>query len=620
LIAIWTLILGVEIYFFLSIVYKAEYTYLMCKLKLFFTIGIIMQLACNMQGSSVMDSPTPESNAALSITVPATIAPSLPPSMPSPTTEHIVVFPPVIAAESFEQAKALHEYWPVIRQAAGLWDTAPFGTSNTAWALSPDGRYLAVAGCDAEAGDGSLNSDSTTDCQDTVFGTVAHAYLFILDVQAENIIATLPETGEELTVEQLAFTPDGNKLVYALDSGKVQVWDINSEQIESVISQGGSGSAYFDISPNNKWIVLYEENSNKIWDIAEERLVVEIPNLGPAFFSADGQKLLVADHPFLVVYSTSTWQKLSEQVLMPDGDKNTWEISPDLSLLAVCDTRLPDKPVKIWSVATGEQVQTLEGEWGRCGRLIFSPDSHLLLRFDDHGAGPFIWQVEGWKLVQANANATNFVGSGDLFVDWMEFSQDGTSVLVNTFERLTLYRLPGTSASLPGGTSVPSTSETAAPLTTGSTPMLLANVMSCDIVVHGWLNLHLQPCLPPSRVSAGLNDGLRVLIWLKDTDFMGVIIMIPPDHQDKLEPGTYVLGDSVSDQDTYRITARFDYHDPQLDSIYGYDSYDGGTLTITQTGSYISGSFEFGARDINKRQINVEGTFENIPFSHVNTP
>ncbi len=592
----------------------------MRRLKFLLAMGtIVIQLSCNALGSSVTPSPVSEANA-----IPSAVGSVEPTSMPSATvapSETVapsLIAPPAIAGESFGQVKVLHEYWPVIREAAGLWETAPFGTSQTAWALSPDGRYIAVAGCDAEAGDGSLNSYSSTDCEETVYGTVAHAYLFILDAATESVIATLPETGQVLTVGQLVFTQDGNKLIYSLDSGKVQVWDIASGKIQSVILEDGAGSSYFDISPDDKWIALYADDLTRIWDIAGKKFVVEIPSLGAAFFSTDGQKLLVEDYPFLVVYSTGTWQKLSEQVLMPDGITNTWQISPDFSLLAVCDTRLANKPVKIWNVANGELVQTLEGKWDKCGRLIFSPDSHLLLRFDNHGDGPVIWEVDGWKLALANANAANFVGSGDQFVDWMEFSQDGTSVLVNTFERLTLYSLPNTAVSLPANTSTPSTNGTAT-----SPPTLQVKVMSCDITVSGWLSLQLQPCLPPSRIIAGQTSGAESMIWIKDLEFMGVIFEVPNPMLDKLKPGTYVLGDTGPGGGGtygYKITALFDYHNPASNGIERYGSYDGGTLILTEVGSYLSGSFSFGARDINKRQINVDGTFENIPFSRVNTP
>ena len=113
-----------------------------------------------------------------------------------------------------------------------------------------------------------------------------------------------------------------------------------------------------------------------------------------------------------------------------------------------------------------------------------------------------------------------------------------------------------------------------------------------------------------------------MMIWIKDSEFTGVIFEVPNPMLDKLEPGTYILGDRGPTGGTYayKITALFDYYDRALNSIGEYTSYDGGTLILTDVGSYISGSFAFGARDINKRQINVEGSFENIPFSHVNTP
>jgi hypothetical protein len=333
---------------------------------------------------------------------------------------------------------------------------------------------------------------------------------------------------------------------------------------------------------------------------------------------------MIADYPLLVIYDTKTWQKLSVQPLMPDGLSNDYMFSPDLSLLAICDIQLPDTAVKIWNTATGELVQTLEGEWGRCGGLRFSPDGRLLLRFDEHGAGPVIWEVAGWKLIQANANLTTFVGSGDEYMGGMDFSNDGASVLVDTFRRLTLYALPPGTASTPyvwAPVASPASNAT-------SGPMATIPVMSCDVVVTGWYNLHVQPCLAPSRVSAGDSDGAAVMIWMKDSNFMGVIFDIPPFLQKKLKPGKYVIGDATDGNDGYKIVAGFDYYDPATRANDTFFSYDGGTITFTQTGKYISGSFSFGARTEESllapgnggRQINVEGSFENIPFTPVNMP
>src|SRR5688572_21381818 len=43
-----------------------------------------------------------------------------------------------IGPESFSTAKLLHEYWPAVQKAAGMYETIRFGKSQTGWALSPD--------------------------------------------------------------------------------------------------------------------------------------------------------------------------------------------------------------------------------------------------------------------------------------------------------------------------------------------------------------------------------------------------------------------------------------------------------------------------------------------------
>jgi WD40 repeat protein len=586
-----------------SIIENGEH--FMTKLRFFFALGIIIQPACSMLGSTVQ--PTPVSDAPTQELVLASETASAPPTLtPSATVEPTLVPAPAIGSDSFGEAEALHEYWPAIREAAGLWEEAEFGLTATAWALSPDGRYLAVAGCDTEAGE---------TCEATINDTVAHAFLFILDAKTESLVATLPETGQELTVTQLKFTKDGNKLVYGLDSGKVQIWDVASGRIQAVINEKADDSLDFAISPNDKWIALENRGLHKIWDIAGEKFIAELPNGGFSLFSADGQRLLIEDYPYLVFYDTSTWQKTNQQILMPDGDKNTYDISPDLSLLAICDTRLGNTPIRIFNATTGELIQTLEGEWGRCGRLIFSPDGRLLLRFDEHGAGPVIWEVDGWKFVQPNPFKRNFVENKDLFVGGLEFSQDGKTMLVDTFERLTLYGLPSSDAvQPPSATSTPLAN---LPAATPATP----SPMTCDIVVSGAMNLHVQPCLPPSRVSGGSYDGITVDIWMKDySAYTGVRFAIPLLIYKKLQPREYVIGEAAGGEDTFKITAYFDYFDPASDSGSNYNSYEGGTLTFTQVGAYISGTFEFGAKDRDKRQIHVKGSFENIPFAHVNVP
>jgi WD40 repeat protein len=100
--------------------------------------------------------------------------------------------------------------------------------------------------------------------------------------------------------------------------------------------------------------------------------------------------MLVYEGPYLTVYDTTTWKKLLQQAMLPDGYIMYYDISSDFSLMAVCDRGLDDQPVRIWNVATATLLKSLPHEFGKCGRLLFTPDGKYLLFFNNHGAGPMV--------------------------------------------------------------------------------------------------------------------------------------------------------------------------------------------------------------------------------------
>jgi WD40 repeat protein len=561
------------------------------------------------------------------------------PAAPTPTSappEPTLIQPPAIAPDSFAQAKVQHEYWPAIRKAAGLPEGIRFGFSQTDWAISPDGKYIAVAGCDGEAGDGDLFSYGTS-CKINALSMVMHAYAFIIDAKTESIIATLPETGQDVSVGGLEFTHDSKKLIYGVDtttydqahdfagqqSGNIQIWDIASGTAQTVTTDPDAGGLL--ISPDDRTLLLTffpapdYQGITKAWDAASGTLGPELPISGsPVAFSPDGHRMLVEDGPYFVVYEAGTWQKISQQLLVPDGGRNTWAVSPDFNLLAICYRGETDKPLRIWNIATGEMAQTGTARWGKCGRVMFSPDSRLLLRFDEHGSGPVVFRTDDLQLVQKDPAVTYFVAGDDMFVDRMQYPQDGTGVLVGTMRRLTLYTLPAGAA----GAAAASAADSTVPATPVPPGIRLPEIppMSCDIQAQGWVNAHMQPCLGPTTSVVGgryFNDRLRIEI--KDLDFQGIEFEIPlvvlvrrrfvVDH--------YVLGQPGAE---LRVAATFSHYDPSGSNLDYYSSFDGGSLIITKTGLYISGTFSFGASTAEGRLETIQGSFENIPFVPVNIP
>jgi WD40 repeat protein len=432
----------------------------MRKLKFILALVIINQLACGELGSAGTAPAAPASNAP-----PLVTASPVPEVLPSATLPEPTLAPPAaLDPLSFAKAEPLHEYWPAVRKQLDLWDTARFGMSVTALDLSPDGRYIAVAGCDAEAGEGGPTSPTPplpTRCETTLLGPEAHAYLYILDAQTEKIVATLPPTGQVVTVVSVEFSHHSDKLIYYADlltddmtsvSGKLAIWDVASGEIQAEFA--GESSQYSvvlggPLSHDDKWMIMSSPVDDynfrtRIWDMQENQFVGDVQlSEPPGYLSADDQKLLTMGNPLFAVYDTHSWQKLSEVPLLPDDSHRAYDLSPDLSLMAVCDNRLDNRPIRIWDVATAALLQTLTGEWGKCGQVRFSPDGRWLLMFERHGAGPLVWHVGGsWDVVNDTFYKTNFVKDDDLFVDRIDFSQDGRTLLVSTFMRLTLYHLP----------------------------------------------------------------------------------------------------------------------------------------------------------------------------------
>jgi hypothetical protein len=111
-------------------------------------------------------------------------------------------------------------------------------------------------------------------------------------------------------------------------------------------------------------------------------------------------------------------------------------------------------------------------------------------------------------------------------------------------------------------------------------------------------------------------------IWLvaPTADSTGVVIYVPDYLEKRLKPGTYKIGDAT-DEPEGSMYAEL-YHVDASDELSGpFSSYAGtGEIVITDVGPIISGSFKFGARNDAGHEVNVEGSFTNIPYVHTYRP
>jgi WD40 repeat protein len=363
----------------------------------------------------------PAATATMTFPVPSATA-SPPPTLPPPDA---------VNPENLKKVKLLHEYWLMVANALGL---DPYEMDISAVAADPDGQWLAVGGC-SRALEEDLRSGNLY-CKnvdtETPDGT---PFLVILDANAESVIATLPENLTGTTVADLAFTPDGEKLIYAIQPNQVVVWDVDSQTVESILWDGETSAPRITISPDGKWIALKTTDQVEIWDTANKQFVAEIPGFLRPQFSADSTRILVYGQTEFVVYETTTWTELMRFGSPCDC---VFAFSPDLSLMASSE-RMPaeNAPVLVWDISTGEQMQSLPVSRGFTRFLSFTPDGQMLWRVEQRG-GLMAWDTRDWQFLADHIGGLVPI----LNVHGFQFVEDGQHYLLYSDLHLGLYGLP----------------------------------------------------------------------------------------------------------------------------------------------------------------------------------
>ncbi len=369
---------------------------------------------------------TPQITPTTSTTTPTTVPPSLVPTLqPTPVPTDI------INPQNLKQVRPLHQYWLAVATSAGV---DPYEMDISAVASSPDGRLLAVGGCskplEADLRSGNIYCDGTDPKS-----TGGMPFLLILEANTEKVIATIPENTSDTTVADLAFTPDGKKLIYTIYPSKFAVWDIVSKQIETILWEGENSTPGIAVSPDGKWIGLKTTDRVNIWDVSNGKFVAELPAFFHPQFSADSSKVLINNNQQFIIYQTGTWIEVLRFGMPCDC---VYAVSPNLSMLATSERAPAEKaPIVIWDTSTGVQIKSLQPDKGFTTFLAFTPDGQMLWRASDRG-DVTAWDTAEWTLLGENIGGITPIFNLRSF----QFVGDGRHYLISSDLLLALFGLP----------------------------------------------------------------------------------------------------------------------------------------------------------------------------------
>jgi WD40 repeat protein len=364
---------------------------------------------------------TPEASATSTIVASSPTAAMLPTPTPADS----------IRPETLKQVRLLHQYWLAVATEASV---DPYEMDISVAALSSDGALLAVGGCSKPIEEDLRSGNISCDGQGSA-GPGGVPFLLILDASTEEVIAILPENEPETAIADLAFTPDGEKLIYAVHPGRFAIWDMAAGEVEAIFWEGETSTPRIAVSPDGRWIALKPTDQVLVWDTASEEFVAEIPAYFRPQFSADSSRIAVYREGEIIVYETGTW---NERLRFGMPCECVYALSPNLTLLATSE-RTPAKSVfiTIWDTSTGAQVQTLQASRGVTAFLVFSPDGRMLWRADQRG------DLVAWNPSERTFLAENIGGITPIFnLHGFKFTNDGRHYLLYSDLLLGLYGLP----------------------------------------------------------------------------------------------------------------------------------------------------------------------------------
>jgi WD40 repeat protein/DNA-binding SARP family transcriptional activator len=294
------------------------------------------------------------------------------------------------------------------------------------WEARTGKRVLSLRGATSRIDDVAYSPDGSRLVTGSVDGTAV-----MWDARGGKRILVMPDSGISGRFLGVAFNPDGTRLATDDASGRLRIWDLVGRRVIRTI-RSSHPLCGISWSPDGTRVGagdcggVYAGAAGRVWDVRSGRLVFTTPMQTGAIltvrFSPDGRHLAAPS----LNGTARVWNARTGALVATfrghTGQVSALAYSPDGTLIATSGT---DGTARLWDALTGRQVLVLRGHAGAVDWVAFTPDGRRLATASEDGSAT-IWDVtpEGSRdLLTLAAHAGP--------VDSVAYAPDGATLLTS---------------------------------------------------------------------------------------------------------------------------------------------------------------------------------------------